>query len=135
MHDHYQLIRSGSNKFQFSSYTEVTMLLVSSVVYTSPLVITMKARFLPLSQVQTRFSLKSQLDAGVINHTCTFYIISKFNLHYVRVMKCRNRKCQQTQNTIHVVIFYPFVAFVFTYNSTATRIDFKIISPILHQGS
>ena len=28
-------------------------------------------------------------------------------------------------NTIHVVIFLPFVAFVFTYNSTATRTDLR----------
>ena len=58
----------------------------------------------------------------MINRTCTFNIISKFNL---RVTKCRNRKCQQTQNTIHVVIFCPFVVFVFTYNSTATRTDLR----------
>ena len=30
-----------------------------------------------------------------------------------------------TEHNIHVVIFYPFVAFVFTYNSTATRTDLR----------
>ena len=68
---------------------------------------------------------KSRLDTRAINRTCTFNIISKFNLNYVHVTRCRNRKCQQTQNTIHVVIFLPFVAFVFTYNSTATRTDLR----------